>query len=101
MKRLAGIFCIISLFIITGTLAVYAEDGTVDSGAGITFEGSYPEEPEEPEKPEEQAPRQTSESIKSSLPQTGQGTSMVLPIAGGAILIIVSWYRVRYVKKFT
>ncbi|MGL6197566.1 MAG: hypothetical protein ACRC3H_01405 [Lachnospiraceae bacterium] len=98
MKRLAGMFCIIILFIITGTLAVYAEDGTVESGAGITFEGTYPEEPEEPE---EQAPRQTSESIKASLPQTGQGTRMVLPIAGGAILIIVSWCQVRYVKKFT
>jgi len=88
MKKLTGIFCVVFLYMMAGTLIVYADDRSFESGAGITFEGSYPEEPKD---------AGTSKGSKSavskmSLPQTGQEASMVLPAAGCAVLILVCWW---------
>jgi len=88
MRKLTGIFCVVFLYIMAGTLTVYTDDRSVESGAGITFEDRYPEEPQDAGTLKGSKPAVS----KTSLPQTGQEASMVLPAAGCAVLILVCWW---------
>ena len=96
MKRLTGIICMIFLYMMAGTLTVYAEDRSVEGGAGITFEGAYPEET----KKEESTGGGKSGYTKTSLPQTGQDMGMLLPAAGCAVLILGCWWSVARYRGF-
>jgi len=84
MKKIVLMSCMIFLCLLHNTVTARADDGVYDTGAGITFEGEMPAE----EKPPEKAASKPSGG-KTSLPQTGQESSMFLPAAGGILLILM------------
>lgn len=98
------IFCIFFLCMMAGTLTVYADDRDVDSGAGISFEGSIeatetPQTTGTPGGTGKTGGSGTTTGSKSSLPQTGQETNMLLPATGCMMLILIGWCFVEKNRK--